>query len=448
MKDLAYFDKNIEIYWHGIVVCLGLLLGVLLTSYLISRLRSGAFFFTAWLFAASFLPAILLSRAYFCFFAVKDNFFAFNGGGYGLYGAVLAVAAVAAIAGKIDRVLTPAALLDCVAPAGLLAIAVGRFASGLSGEELGDPVVPAFARAPFAVQSSTDGLWYLAVFVLEGAVALIICAVSIMVFMKCYRNRRAIRKPGTVAIFSSALYTSTQCVLESMRSDPLFLKPFNLGFVKASQVVSAIILIVLLVILFVRAWKAWPGAAQKLQIAAWVLAAAAFTFGFILEFRLNSGVKIQNYSLMSVCMLFAGVLGAVMASKLGAAWKSPALRSRAPAAVPPSRRPADQPVPRRNHPRGFGWDDEFGAEPQAARPQPAPAQRAQPSFAPRSQRGFDWDDEFGAEPQAARPQPAPAQRPQPSFAPRSQQPSGQNPRQTHPGADTNEKRGGLFDKYL
>lgn len=304
-NQLAYFDNNIEIYWHGIIMGLGIALGTVAAGWFLGRLRSGGMTLAAAILAVSFFPGIILSRAMYLFFSGADaGLFDFAAGGHALYGGILGVILSAVLISKLSKDLPLPILLDCIAPAGTIAIATGRFASGFSGEDLGQIVsIEAFQKAPFATQSAVDGYWYLSVYFFEGIAALIIASVLTLRFLSIYKGGKALRKPGTVALLGTILYTASQSVLESMRKDLLYLIPLNLGFVKTSQVISAIILLVIAVILCIKAWKLLDD--KMIQIAAWIAILCGLALAFIMEFKMVSGVMIKNYTIMSISLTAA-----------------------------------------------------------------------------------------------------------------------------------------------
>lgn len=149
-------------------------------------------------------------------------------GGFMLYGAVLgALLAAGLLARRCGAGVT--ATLDELAVPGLLAVAVCRLGEGLTGEGVGAWVESAaLMRFPFAVQNEF-GEWQLAVFVLEAAAALLITLAVLRV--QAGRGERI-----TTALL---LYACCQVVLESLRMDSCL----KIGFVRVSQVISAVVIL-------------------------------------------------------------------------------------------------------------------------------------------------------------------------------------------------------------
>lgn len=162
----------------------------------------------------------------------------------GAIGAVLGAVLAARITG-----VKPSAALDALAPAGALMAAMARFGGyflqdamiGL-GEYLEDPALCFF---PLAVVNEWEE-YYLAVFMLEGAWALIVAALS----LTCFQKKRFAR-----TIFYICL---AQIFFESLHSDSI-----SWLFVRVEQLLSMIVIaaVILLYIRWMRPEKGWPALA-------------------------------------------------------------------------------------------------------------------------------------------------------------------------------------------
>ena len=125
--------------------------------------------------------------------------------------------------------------LDCLAPGGLLAIAVARMAEswlgnrGL-GEKLSDGHWMCFF--PLAVQNER-GWWMMAIFTLEALWALV-CLAWLLVAARRHRGR----KPGLLFENTLALLCVGQLVLELLASGSVFY-----SFVHIDQVICALVLL-------------------------------------------------------------------------------------------------------------------------------------------------------------------------------------------------------------
>lgn len=149
-------------------------------------------------------------------------------GGFMLYGAALGALLAAGLLAR-RRGGSAAETLDELAVPGLLAVAACRLGEGMTGEGVGAWVESAaLMRFPFAVQNEF-GEWQLAVFVLEAAAALLIALAVLRV--QAGQGERI-----TTALL---LYACCQVVLESLRMDGCL----KIGFVRVSQVISAVVIL-------------------------------------------------------------------------------------------------------------------------------------------------------------------------------------------------------------
>ena len=194
--------------------------------------RIGVLDLALWCIPAAFVGARLaycLARSSFYFLEIGPmSVLRTWEGGFMLYGAVLgALLAAGLLARRCGAGVT--ATLDELAVPGLLAVAVCRLGEGLTGEGVGAWVESAaLMRFPFAVQNEF-GEWQLAVFVLEAAAALLIALAVLRV--QAGQGERI-----TTALL---LYACCQVVLESLRMDSCL----KIGFVRVSQVISAVVIL-------------------------------------------------------------------------------------------------------------------------------------------------------------------------------------------------------------
>ena len=144
---------------------------------------------------------------------------------YALCGAVLGVVLAGVLTAKCTR-RRAGQVLDALAPAGLLALAVARLGEVFSDFGWGQMVMePAWQRFPFAVQDMY-GQWHLAVFMLEAAAALVLA-----VFVWRLRRETA----GDVFLTALLWLSMTQIFCESLRAETI-----RWGFVRVQQVQCAL----------------------------------------------------------------------------------------------------------------------------------------------------------------------------------------------------------------
>jgi len=161
-------------------------------------------------------------------------------GGFLLYGAVIGVLLAVAALAKVKGV-SAWLLLDEIAAPGMMAIAISRMAEGMTTEGVGVWIENEFfCRFPFAVLNEY-GEWQLAVYLLET-----LAAVVILYYILHLRGAR-----GEKALTALLLYAGCQIVLESLRMDACL----RIGFVRVSQVLSAVTVFAVTLIRALRVGK-------------------------------------------------------------------------------------------------------------------------------------------------------------------------------------------------
>lgn len=242
-------------------------------------------------------PALLLDLTY---------------GGFALYGGmagfVLACAAAAKLTGR--RFLS---VLDALAPAGLIVIAFVRFAEGAAGQGFSlDVENPALCFFPLSMYDPEWDVWYLALFMLEGAYALGAAAALL--------GRREAAQ-GRQASLALLLYAGMQIWFESLRRDN-FMRCFG-GFVRTMQLISAVIVTGLLLLALARSARRPGQKALALLLHALCLGgvvvlefAVEYKIAFLASFSMDVLTQPQHYAmcyggmLLFVLLMTANVLRA------------------------------------------------------------------------------------------------------------------------------------------
>ena len=166
--------------------------------------------------------------------------------GAAFWGAVGGVGLAALLSGKITKERV-SALLDALAPAAALGIAVSRFGEYSIGEGIGPEVeTESLQFFPLAVMNEWEE-WNYALFLLEGIVGLAI-------FVLLMTRGRKLRDGYRARMFL-LLYSSSQIVLEALRRDN-FLRWL---FVRVSQVTCAVVLLGMIVAAIVRRFRSGDG---------------------------------------------------------------------------------------------------------------------------------------------------------------------------------------------
>ncbi len=295
-NQLLYFNEQIDIYWHGALMGLAVLLGSLLFWVFARRIRKGAASSLKYVLLFGFPLAIVLSRLEYCWFR-QDEFrggfvdiLDISRGGFGVVGAMLGVALVMLLTAVIGKRFTVAELFDAASPAAAAAICIGRMASHFSGEERGfELFTDFFQKTMFTVYSAEEDKIFVSVYPYEVIAAGIIFIVVIWSFDSVYRRRKY--SPGIVTAHFMLGYTITQIIFESWRSDSLFL--VYLGFVRFNQMMCAIALAATLVVICVK--YARRVGFKPAQIGVWVIMLLGIALAFVCEFFMTGGNHLQNY---------------------------------------------------------------------------------------------------------------------------------------------------------
>ena len=272
---------------------------------------------SAFIFGAFAVPlCVFFGRAAFWLCSIEWirnsglSFWDFPGSGYTymLYGAILGGFAAAFLAAKtcgesFGRVADAAA-----APAALL-IAAGRFGEYLINAGYGSGIVEWFdpnemwsmipwedpspiCRFPFAVQNYY-GTWRFSINLWEG-----LAAVVFLIVLLAMKKRRT----GGAASLLLLMYASCQILFESMRKDEVIIW----GFVKANQLISALLVTGILVFCWIKQPKE-QRTARPLCIGIGMLMAASGII-VLMEFALDLKIGFLlwmradlSYIVMGVC---------------------------------------------------------------------------------------------------------------------------------------------------
>ncbi len=311
-NDLLFFNSDIEIYWHSAALALAIVAGYFLFFIFARSISKKAVKPVLTISLVSFPLSLILSRAQYCFFRQGEfsgfmDILRLTDGGFGLYGAMLGVATAIFAVRLFDKTMSVAELFDCACIGGAPAICIGRLACFFSHEEKGFALTKlSLARLMFTTYNEAENVYTVDVYMYEAIAAALIFAVLIIDFILVYGAKKF--KKGTVIQRFLLLYSIIQTLLESWRSDSLFLN--SLGFVRFSQALSAVIFAVLLVCICVRNVRL-RGFGFK-QVIIWVGFAAMIAGAFVCEFTLTGNTRLRNYGIMAACLLGVLILGCVL----------------------------------------------------------------------------------------------------------------------------------------
>lgn len=221
---------------------------------------------------------------------------------YAMCGALLGVVLAGVLCARLTRQ-RAGQVLDALAPAGLLALAVARFGEIFSDFGWGQTILePVWQRLPFAVQDMY-GQWHLAVFMLEGiaALALAVCA---------WRKRG--ETAGDVFLTALLWLSMTQIFCESLRAETI-----RWGFVRVQQVQCAVFGLIVL-----AAWALRRRGGWAIPLAVYLTGVGVVA---LMEYALDKLPMPQalDYAVMAAALCIMG-LAAMRAGGFGAAGKAKA----------------------------------------------------------------------------------------------------------------------------
>ncbi len=267
MERIAFIIGEIFIYWHSIILALAAFAAVCL--FLAFWLGRGG----SWLSGISAAAlggvfSLVLARLCHWYFqsAGYESFAAamtdYSSGGYALMGVFAGCILAACLLRLVQLHKNLPAMLDCMALAGSLGIAVGRLAC-LYGDSDRGMVLEGITSLPFAypvVDPVTgESVYRLATFMLQsiwtGGVFLMLA----LLYLISRRRGRALRDGDTALLFL-AFHGAAQIIADSTRYDSLFMR--SNGFIGMVQILGLVALLTAVVVFSVymvreRKWKWW-----------------------------------------------------------------------------------------------------------------------------------------------------------------------------------------------
>jgi phosphatidylglycerol:prolipoprotein diacylglycerol transferase len=233
MNPVAFNIFGLNIMWYGILIALGVVAAMLLSSYT-SRVNGVSFEQLLDIFLFAFPAAIVGARVYYVVFEFgyyRNNLieiFNIRQGGLAFHGGLIAALLVTLIYTRVKKI-SFLSVTDTAAPGIVLAQAIGRWGNFFNSEAHGGPVTKQFMQMfPEFIQKGMyiNGTYYNPTFLYESAWNLCVCVFLI------FLTRRKPRK-GTVIASYIGLYSVGRFFIEGLRTDSLML-----GGLRMAQLVS------------------------------------------------------------------------------------------------------------------------------------------------------------------------------------------------------------------
>ncbi len=313
MERVGFIVEDTFIYWSSVMLALAAVAAVcmFLGLRLASRDNMVGTFLAVPL---GVLLSMVLGRLvhWYCNPDSYDSFFAaltdYSSGNYALVGVFAGCALTACVPWALRMVKDMPGMLDCMAIAGALGIAVGRLNHLFNSFDRG-MVVHTIRSLPlvYPVDNAVSGEpeYRLATFMLQAMVAGVLFVALTVFYLTKGKN-----KGGDTCLLFLLGYGASQILLDSTRYDSLFLR--SNGFVSMVQIVGAVFVVLSIVLFSVRlvrnrGWKWW-------YILLWVAVVGLLTCAGIMEYLVQrrGNEAAQFYNIMSACLVAVIAIGVVI----------------------------------------------------------------------------------------------------------------------------------------
>ena len=263
--------QGLNINWYGIIICLGIVAGVLV-GRMLARRKGYNFEMLVDMLIIALPLAIICARIYYVAFEWEQyagdfgKMIAIWEGGLAIYGAVIGALIAVLIFSRWKKV-PFGDIVDIGAPCLILGQAIGRWGNFVNQEAFGNAIVdPAMQWFPYGVQIvrehtifdpssnmwvSCSEVWHQATFFYESMWNLLVFVILLLYFKRAKHR-------GNVFVAYLMLYGLGRFVIEGLRTDSLWLIP---GVIRVSQLLSGIFVIggiIYLIVMHRKPVKAAP----------------------------------------------------------------------------------------------------------------------------------------------------------------------------------------------
>lgn len=250
---IAFEIGPITVYWYGIIIITGILLGWLLATRESKRLGLNKDIFSDLLIWA--IPiSIISARLYYVIFKwdyYMDNpgkIIAIWEGGIAIHGGLIG-AVITAIIFARKKGVSFWKLADIAAPSIILGQAIGRWGNFMNQEAHGGEVARSFLEnlylPDFIInQMYIDGVYYHPTFLYESLWNL--AGFILLIFM-----RKLPLKKGELFLSYLIWYSIGRFFIESLRTDSLMLTET----LRVAQMMSLVLIVVAVTLIFLHRWK-------------------------------------------------------------------------------------------------------------------------------------------------------------------------------------------------
>ena len=242
------FGAHKDIYWYGIIIATGMLLGIWIATYN-ARRRGYKSEMVLDIALIAVVTAVIGARVHYVLFSWEyykggpfiDVFKIWNGG-LAIYGGLIGGLIGLFIYSRFSKKRF-LALADILIPSLILGQAIGRWGNFVNQEAYGWAIEnPSLAFFPLAVFIKAEGGFFMATFFYES-----MWDFAVFVFLMNYLKKN--RQEGNTLFFYLVLYGFGRMIIEGFRMDSQIL--LNTG-IRVNQVISLLILLFGLAMLLFR----------------------------------------------------------------------------------------------------------------------------------------------------------------------------------------------------
>lgn len=229
MNPIAFNLFGIDVRWYGILISLGMIIGILLTSYT-CNIRQLSYDSMMDIILIALPAAIVGARAYYVLFnlpyysANPSEIINIRQGGLAIHGGVI-FALIAAYIYTRKKKLSLLNYADAAAPSLILAQAIGRWGNFFNQEAHGGQVSYQFiSHFPKFIQKGMyiEGAYYHPTFLYESLWNILVFIILIMLIKRT-------SKKGVVFFTYVGLYSLGRLVIEGLRTDSLMIGPLRVA---------------------------------------------------------------------------------------------------------------------------------------------------------------------------------------------------------------------------
>ncbi|MGH4125444.1 MAG: prolipoprotein diacylglyceryl transferase [Clostridium sp.] len=250
MNPVAFYVFGFGVMWYGIFIGMGLALAIILAKYT-CKCRDVNYDSLLDVVLISLPIGIIGARLYYVAFEFKDykdnliDIFNIRGGGLAIHGGILFALVTAFIIAKRKK-MSFFKMTDVVAPAIIIAQAIGRWGNFFNSEAHGGPVSYDFIKNfPYFIQKGMhiDGIYYHPTFLYESLWNFTVFIILMIILTRT-------KKVGIVFFTYVGLYSIGRFFIEGLRTDSLMFGPLRIA-----QLVSLFGIVIWVVFLILSKYR-------------------------------------------------------------------------------------------------------------------------------------------------------------------------------------------------